>query len=188
MKIFLKNHLGSTCLIVVLVLATMEIWFHIQDVKKYNEKLVQQEKEELNHEICESLYITEYRMDVTENIVDIAFQTCNENRLIQALSYYNRNNEDGIMLTVEDVKTEYRNFYNDAGDYSRLQAFSEFCNDEANEYLLEEYRNNLGYFYRREYTGEKKAFDSTIYTGEFAELTAEEMWELCDAYFARNNE
>ena len=40
------------------------------------------------------------------------------------------------------------------------------------------------YFYRRDYTGEKKAFDDTIYTGGFAGLASEEMWELCDAYFA----
>lgn len=41
----------------------------------------------------------------------------------------------------------------------------------------------LMYFYRRDYTGDKKAFDDTIYTERFAELASEEMWELCDAYF-----
>lgn len=184
MKSFLKEYLGSTCLIIVLALTVMEVRFRIQDVKKHNAEIVRQEKEELNQAFCECLYITEYGVEVTEDKVDVAYMAYSENRLIQDLSYYNRNNKDGITLTVEDVEVEYNNFCNDTGNYDKLQAFNEFCKDETNEYLLEEYRNNLGYFYRREYTGEKKAFNSTIYSGGFNELTAEEMWELCDAYFA----
>lgn len=184
MKKFLKNYLGSTCLIIVLVLVVLEIKFHIQDVKRHNAETIRQEKEVLNQEFCECLYMTEYGVDVTEDKVNITYLTYSENRLIQDLSYYNRNNEGGMTLTVEDVMTEYDNFCNNTENYERLQDFNEFCKDETNERLLEEYRNNLMYFYRRDYTGEKKAFDDTIYTGGFAGLASEEMWELCDAYFA----
>lgn len=184
MKKHLIHRFVSTCLIIAFLVAGMEIRFYIIDMKKRNAEVLRQETEELNQELCSCLYIKEYGVEYKEDEIDIAYMTYSENKLIQDLSYYNHRNEDGATLTVEDVMTEYDNFCNNTGSYARLKDFCEY--DVAGQHPR--YRENLIYFYRKDYTGEKKAFDDTVYTGEFAELTAEEMWELCDAYFARNNE
>lgn len=184
MKIFLKNYLGSTCLIIIFVLAVMEVRFRIQDVKKHNEEVIRQEKRNLNVELCECLYISEYIYAVTEDKIYIAYMTFNENKLIQVLSYYNRNNGDGVALSVEDVMKEYDNFCNNTGSYDRLLALNEFCKDDVNKDLLEQYRVSMGDFYKKEYIGEKKVFDDTVYTGEYTGVASEEMWALCDSYFA----
>lgn len=188
MKKFLKKNLGSTCLVIVLVLAVMGVGYHIQDVKRYNARLAKQEKNNLNGELKSSLHIQEHIIQVTADRVELWYRQCYENKLIQDLSYYNHKNADGVTLTVEDAMTEYDNFCNNTGDYSRILAYNEFWQDEINQSYIRGFRSLLSDFYRRDYTGEKKAFDDTIYTGGFNELTSEEMWELCDAYFAQNGE
>ena len=145
----------------------MEVRFRIQDVKKHNEEVIRQEKRNLNVELCECLYISEYIYAVTEDKIYIAYMTFNENKLIQVLSYYNRNNGDGVALSVEDVMKEYDNFCNNTGSYDRLLALNEFCKDDVNKDLLEQYRVSMGDFYKKEYDFEAVEYgDTAAYLGD----------------------